>query len=60
MADGRRFNPCIWCTQPVEAGSDVCGFCRRSQSRTRYGLLMLLAVLTLAGIAIAWWAGAYT
>ena len=56
MGDGRRFKPCIWCTQPVETGTDVCGFCRRSQSRTRYGLIALLAVLTLAAATIACWA----
>jgi predicted nucleic acid-binding Zn ribbon protein len=50
----RRFKPCIWCTQPVEVGTDVCGFCRRSQARTRYGLIVLFAVLGL--LAIAAWA----
>jgi predicted nucleic acid-binding Zn ribbon protein len=60
MADGRRFKPCIWCTQPVEAGTDVCGFCRRSQARTRNGLIAVFALLTLIALAVAWWIRSYT
>ena len=60
LSEPRRFKPCIWCTQPVEIGTDVCGFCKRSQARTRVGLLALLALILVAAAVLVWWLRAHT